>query len=161
MVVGGLTAITAILGSCFTGWVMANSEGPPLNPKAVNAVGEQPGRRLDSWKEIASWFNRSEKTVRRWEEREGLPVHRLLHDKRGTVYAYIGELEAWRQSRMVNDKRISSLLTCRHWRRRFLRTKGRKVPEQLSLLNSFHRYKRGNAVNPARGPIKLWLTEER
>ena len=39
--------------------------------------------------------------------------------------------------------------------------KGGKVPEQLSLLNSFHRYKRGNAVKPARGPIKLWLTEER
>ena len=32
-----------------------------------------------------------------------MPVHRHLHDKRGTVYAYIGELEAWRQSRMVND----------------------------------------------------------
>jgi hypothetical protein len=77
---------------------MANSEGPPLNPKATNAVCEHPGRRLDSWKEIASWFNRSEKTVRRWEEREGLPVHRLLHHKRGTVNACIGELEAGRQS---------------------------------------------------------------
>jgi len=32
-----------------------------------------------------------------------LPVHGLLHDKRGTVYAYIGALEALRQSRMVND----------------------------------------------------------
>ena len=57
------------------------------------------GRRLDSWKEIASYLNRSEKTVRRWEEQEGLPVHRLLHEKRGSIYAYTNELEAWRQIR--------------------------------------------------------------
>jgi TolB-like protein/Tfp pilus assembly protein PilF len=80
---------------------MAFAERPPLNPNAANAAGEQLGRRLDSWKEIASWFDRSEKTVRRWEQREGLPVHRLLHEKRGTVYAYSRELEFWRQSRNV------------------------------------------------------------
>src|SRR6187431_1613808 len=55
--------------------------------------------RLESWKEIAAYLNRSERTVRRWEEREGLPVHRLQHDKRGSVYAYARELDAWRESR--------------------------------------------------------------
>ena len=55
--------------------------------------------RLESWKEIAAYLNRSERTVRRWEEKEGLPVHRLAHDKRGSVYAFTGELEAWRESR--------------------------------------------------------------
>jgi Tol biopolymer transport system component len=83
--------------------MMTMGERSPLNPSAADTNGEQPGRRLDSWKEIASWFNRSEKTVRRWEEREGMPVHRILHEKRGTVYAYSAELEAWRQSRKVND----------------------------------------------------------
>jgi TolB-like protein/Tfp pilus assembly protein PilF len=78
---------------------MATGEQPLPNPKAQDTVGQPPGRRLDSWKEIASWFGRSERTVRRWEEREGMPVHRLLHEKRGTVYAYSGELEEWRQSR--------------------------------------------------------------
>jgi hypothetical protein len=140
---------------------MANSEGPPLNPKATNAVGEQPGRRLDSWKAIASWFNRSEKTVRRWEEREGLPVHRLLQYKRGTVYRFIGELEAWRESRIVNDLAHLRPAGLQELEEAIPADQGRKVPEQFSLLNSFHRYKRGNAVNPARGPIKLWLTEER
>src|SRR5258707_12986877 len=53
------------------------------------------GDRLDSWKEIAAYLNRSERTVRRWEEREGLPVHRLVHDKRGSVYAYKRELDEW------------------------------------------------------------------
>ena len=57
--------------------------------------------RLDSWKEIAAYLNRSERTVRRWEENEELPVHRLQHDKRGSVYAYTRELDAWRVSRRV------------------------------------------------------------
>jgi TolB-like protein/tetratricopeptide (TPR) repeat protein len=82
---------------------MATGERPPLNPKARDAVGEQPGRPLDSWKEIASWFNRSEKTVRRWEEREGMPVHRQLHNKRGSVYAYPNELRVWWESRQLHD----------------------------------------------------------
>ena len=82
---------------------MATGERPPLNPKARDAVGEQLGRPLDSWKEIASWFNRSEKTVRRWEEREGMPVHRQLHNKRGSVYAYPNELRAWWESRQLQD----------------------------------------------------------
>src|SRR5882757_1607872 len=82
---------------------MATGELPPLNPKARDAVGEQLGKALDSWKEIASWFNRSEKTVRRWEEREGMPVHRQLHNKRGTVYAYPNELRSWWESRQLHD----------------------------------------------------------
>jgi tetratricopeptide (TPR) repeat protein len=58
-----------------------------------------PRDRLESWKEIAAYFSRSERTVRRWEEKEGLPVHRLAHDKRGSVYGYTWELDAWRESR--------------------------------------------------------------
>jgi serine/threonine-protein kinase len=57
--------------------------------------------RLDSWKEIAAYLNRSERTVRRWEDKEELPVHRLQHDKRGSVYAYTRELDGWRDSRRV------------------------------------------------------------
>jgi len=37
--------------------------------------------------------------VRRWEEKESLPVHRQQHDKRGSVYAYRWELDVWRESR--------------------------------------------------------------
>ncbi len=37
--------------------------------------------------------------MRRWEEKEGLPVHRLQHDKRGSIYAYATELDTWRESR--------------------------------------------------------------
>jgi len=60
-----------------------------------------PSRRLESWKEIAAYLRRSERTVRRWEANEALPVHRLQHDKRGSVYAYESELDAWRTSRTI------------------------------------------------------------
>lgn len=55
--------------------------------------------RLDSWKEIASYLKRSVRTVTRWERHEGLPVHRHVHSKIGTVYAYKPELDAWWTSR--------------------------------------------------------------
>jgi Tol biopolymer transport system component len=58
-----------------------------------------PGRRVDSWKEIAAHLKRDVATVRRWEKREGLPVHRHLHDKLGSVFAYVPELDAWQESR--------------------------------------------------------------
>ena len=55
--------------------------------------------RLDSWKEIAAYLGRGIRTVQRWEREEGLPVHRLVHEKRGSIYARREELAAWWESR--------------------------------------------------------------
>ncbi len=55
--------------------------------------------RLDSWKEIAAYLNRDVKTAQRWEKREAMPVHRHLHDRMGSVYAFRVELDAWTRSR--------------------------------------------------------------
>jgi Tol biopolymer transport system component len=55
--------------------------------------------RLDSWKAIASYLKRDVTTVQRWEKREGMPVHRHLHDKMGSVYALRAELDAWARTR--------------------------------------------------------------
>ena len=55
--------------------------------------------RLDSWKEIAAHFERDVTTVQRWEKREGMPIHRHLHDRAGSVYAFTAELDAWARSR--------------------------------------------------------------
>ena len=55
--------------------------------------------RLDSWKEIAAYLNRDVTTVQRWEKREGMPVHRHLHDRQGSVYASRAELDTWTRSR--------------------------------------------------------------
>jgi TolB-like protein len=55
--------------------------------------------RLESWKEIAAFFRRGTRTVQRWEREEGLPIHRLAHEKLGSIYAYSSELETWRARR--------------------------------------------------------------
>ena len=61
-----------------------NTNGPPEASPQV---------RLDSWKEIAAYLKRDVTTVRRWEKREGLPVHRQLHERRDSVYAYPIEID--------------------------------------------------------------------
>ncbi|MBL8230508.1 MAG: PD40 domain-containing protein [Bryobacterales bacterium] len=55
--------------------------------------------RLDSWKQIAAYLNKSERTVRRWHEAEGLPVHKHQHKQKGTVWAYQAEIDAWLHGR--------------------------------------------------------------
>ncbi|MBZ5617764.1 MAG: hypothetical protein LAQ69_03360 [Acidobacteriia bacterium] len=65
-------------------------------PKPAKAVSF-PGERLDSWKDIARYLNRDVRTVQRWEESSGLPVHRRAPGrlKGNPVYAYKSELETW------------------------------------------------------------------
>jgi DNA-binding transcriptional regulator YiaG len=43
--------------------------------------------RLESWKEIAAYLRRSERTVMRWESERGLPVRRVPGLDRSLVYA--------------------------------------------------------------------------
>ena len=75
---------------------------PDLTPPGSSPQGAEPqGERLDSWKEIAAYLRRDVTTVQRWEKREGMPVHRHLHDKVGSVYAFRAELEAWARSRSI------------------------------------------------------------
>lgn len=59
----------------------------------------RPGDRLDSWKRIASYLKRDVSTVQRWERREGMPVHRHVHDKLGSVFAFRSELDEWWEGR--------------------------------------------------------------
>jgi TolB-like protein/Tfp pilus assembly protein PilF len=68
---------------------------------SVQLSGDRAEERLDSWKEIAAYLGRDVTTVQRWEKREGMPVHRHLHDKRGSVYALASELDVWRKSRKL------------------------------------------------------------
>ena len=60
-----------------------------------DSPGQPHGKRLDSWKAIAEYLNRDVSTVRRWEKQEGLPVHRHLHRKLGSVYAFALEIDDW------------------------------------------------------------------
>jgi Tol biopolymer transport system component len=69
------------------------------NRQPGTAPRSGPEDRLDSWKAIASYLGRGVRTVQRWEREEGLPVHRLAHEKRGSVYADRHEVDAWWESR--------------------------------------------------------------
>jgi len=57
--------------------------------------------RLDSWKDIAGYLRRDVSTVQRWEKREGMPVHRHVHERLGSIYAFRSELDAWSRSRVI------------------------------------------------------------
>ena len=73
---------------------------------------ERSGRtRFDSWKEIANHLKTSVRTVQRWEKDERLPVHRHLHARQDTVYAYSDEIDQWRSNRdrhAASDTSLSS-----------------------------------------------------
>lgn len=71
--------------------------GKPI--QGTSLPGDSTEARLESWKEIATYLNRDVTTVQRWEKREGMPVHRHVHDKRGSVYAFRRELDIWARSR--------------------------------------------------------------
>lgn len=51
--------------------------------------------RLDSWKKIAAYLQRDERTVQRWHTNSGLPVHHVPGSKHGSVFAYRAEVDAW------------------------------------------------------------------
>jgi Tol biopolymer transport system component len=75
--------------------------GEPLPNKTLSETPSE--GRLDSWKEIATYLGRDVTTVQRWERQEGMPVHRHLHHKRGSVYALGSELNVWRQGRKLRS----------------------------------------------------------
>lgn len=67
-----------------------------------------PRKTLESWKQIAAYLDRSERTVRRWEAHEGLPIHRLGHQKHDRVFAYRHEIESWahRRTRFAGEDQV-------------------------------------------------------
>ena len=69
------------------------------SPGSPPPFTKPPEDRLDSWKEIAAYLKRDVSTVQRWEKREGMPVHRHLHDKMASVYALRTDLDAWSHTR--------------------------------------------------------------
>ena len=66
--------------------------------------------RLNSWKAIAAYLNRTVRTVQRWEKSAGLPINRQAHDKPGTIYAYTSELDNWWKERRLMRRSLLLLL---------------------------------------------------
>ncbi len=68
-------------------------------PLALHGTGSPPNStrraRLDSWKEIADYLGKGERTVKRWESERSLPVHHVPGGGHGSVYAFTAELDKW------------------------------------------------------------------
>jgi tetratricopeptide (TPR) repeat protein len=95
--------IIRIYGRWMNGQNGATGLQPPMadEPHSITRFPRQraPGVQLDSWKQIAAYLNRHVTTVRRWEQHEGLPVHRHFHAKLGSISADSHELDAWLETR--------------------------------------------------------------
>ena len=76
---------------------MSRSEKSTSRPQGEKATTAP--ARLDSWKEIAAYLKRGVRSVQRWEKEEALPVHRHLHKKLDSVYAFESEIDAWLATR--------------------------------------------------------------
>jgi predicted esterase len=59
---------------------------------------------LESWKAIASYLGRTEKTCRKWELELGLPIHRLEDSPKAHVFAYAEEVDLWREEMLQAEK---------------------------------------------------------
>ncbi len=104
------------------------------------------GDRLESWKEVAAYLGRTEKTARRWEQTEGLPVHRLLHGERGSIYAYRSELDRWRAARTAPGHSSRGQI------RQFGPWYGAVTAAILALLSAFYFWP-GSSTAPTEGPL--------
>jgi hypothetical protein len=70
--------------------------GTPSTDMTVESRQANTQDRLDSWKEIASFIGRDERTAMRWAAGEqGMPVHRIPSGKRGRVYGSRAEISTW------------------------------------------------------------------
>jgi len=65
---------------------------------SVVSDGSFPQQRLDSWKSIARYLDRSCRTVQRWDSEYGLPIHHL-GGKKSPIFAYADELDDWMRNR--------------------------------------------------------------
>ena len=80
---------------------MTDEPGPAPDAQAA-------GSRLESWKEIAAYLRRDVRTVQRWEQTDGLPIHRHQRAHRPIPYAYKAELDAWWTGRSDGSPRSES-----------------------------------------------------
>jgi hypothetical protein len=63
--------------------------------------------RLESWKQIAAFIERDERTAMRWAKELGMPVQRISASKRSRIYASRNEIEAWLSSQRTQAKPVA------------------------------------------------------
>jgi len=72
--------------------------------QSLNHLSSPPSQHiLNSWKEIAAYLGRGVRTVQRWEENLGLPVHRPGGRMHSAVLALPEELDQWLRHTQVRS----------------------------------------------------------
>jgi tetratricopeptide (TPR) repeat protein len=79
---------------------------PPVDRRKPENAGK--GTRLNSWKEVANYLGKGERTVKRWKSERGLPAYRIPGGGRGSVYAFTGELDQWLGSQTAQELKADS-----------------------------------------------------
>jgi tetratricopeptide (TPR) repeat protein len=71
--------------------------------------------RLESWKEISFYLQRSIKTCQRWEVELGLPIHRLDGTPSARVFANPDELDAWMAEKLSHVRKRPGAASKNGW----------------------------------------------
>jgi hypothetical protein len=145
---------------------------PAQGLRKSNVVSFTPGApatnaTLQGWKEIAGELDRSVRTVQRWEQKFGLPVHKLGDGVGSPVFAFKDELHSWLRAnaseRKQTNPEISKSTSLNQneenlERRRAELGKGRNSsesrttpsePEIIKSLNAFFALKAANNTTPS------------
>ena len=76
--------------------VFQPANNSPLQvPAPHNGNGAHADGLLTSWKDISAYLDRGVRTVQRWEQMLGLPVHRIGTGNRAPVFALKNEIDSW------------------------------------------------------------------
>jgi hypothetical protein len=86
---------------------------PAQGLRKSNLVSFTPGApatnaTLQGWKEIAGELDRSVRTVQRWEQKLGLPVHKLGDGVGSPVFAFKDELRSWLRVKADGGKKTEN-----------------------------------------------------
>ncbi len=81
---------------------------PPAD-RSTNVDGTPSQPRLVGWKEIAAYFEKAERTVKRWERDRNLPVYRVPGGSSASVYAYPSELKKWLEAGPSEEPEVEAI----------------------------------------------------
>jgi tetratricopeptide (TPR) repeat protein len=120
---------------------------------------ETSDRRLDSWKEIAAFFDRDQRTVRRWEKERDLPVHRMPGKTGGSVYAFSDELSLWlKKTPNSEDARVEEAPQADAEAQPIDTTPAERAPFAIRILKS---WLPGVALLAVLGVLGFWFFHSR
>jgi phage terminase Nu1 subunit (DNA packaging protein) len=94
---------------------------------------------FSSWKEIATFFGKSVRTVQRWERTLGLPIIRPENTTGNIVLARVADLESWMEQPANREIEMRTTAAAQDWAQSRLECR-RRVARMESLLADLTRH---------------------